>query len=174
MTCVLGDQWTGICVAVTVTAPMGWAAEALLHQHLWRTVSVLVWVSREYQQTGHNTTHWPVSVTHNYWSYMCSDLVTDVIWLCWSLYPQMLHHSDSVSAPHHEWRHLWSCRNWQDRNHQRPWPIARHYGLCVQLLRANGLQGVQATTHRSEEHYWHTSLYFMHCFFLFPPSSFSP
>lgn len=70
----------------------------------------------------------------------------------------MLHHSDSVSASHHEWRHLRSCWNWQDRNHQRPRPIARHYGLCVQLLRANGLQGVQATIHRSQEYHLFTLL----------------
>ncbi len=68
MTCVLGHQWTGVCMAFAVTAPMGWEAEALLHQHLWCTVSVFIRVSWEYQQTGRNTTHWPVSVTHSYWS----------------------------------------------------------------------------------------------------------
>ncbi len=145
MTCVLGHQWTGVCMAFAVTAPMGWEAEALLHQHLWCTVSVFIRVSWEYQQTGRNTTHWPVSVTHSYWS--------DVCWLLkWINYAdyctwQMLHNSDSVSTPHHEWCYLWSCWNWQDRNHQRPRPVTRHHGLCVQLLRANGLQGLQNTIH---------------------------
>lgn len=164
MTCVLGQQWTGVCVAFTVTAPMGWEAEALLHQHLWCTVSVLIRVSREYQQTGHNTTHWPVSVTHSYWSVVCwlLTLIDYADYYTW----QMLHHSYSVSEPHHEWRYLWSCWNWQDRNHQRPRPVTRHHGLCVQLLRANGLQGLQNTIHRSEEHYSHSSLYVMYCLFL--------
>lgn len=36
-----------------------------------------------------------------------------------------------------------SCWYWQDRDHQGPGESARHHGLRLQLLRADGLQGTE-------------------------------
>lgn len=54
---------------------------------------------------------------------------------------QVLHHPHPVPAPDHEWGSRRTCRHRQDRDHQGPGPCTGHPGLCIQLLRADGLQG---------------------------------
>lgn len=59
---LLGDDRTGICVAVSVTAPLGWRKPPLLRYHLWRPVPVRLWIPGEHKQTGHHSTHWQVNI----------------------------------------------------------------------------------------------------------------
>ena len=54
---------------------------------------------------------------------------------------KVLHHFNAVPPSDHERSTGRPSWNRQNRNHQRPWPCPRHDGLCIQLFRANGLQG---------------------------------
>ena len=54
---------------------------------------------------------------------------------------QVLHHPDTVAAPHHERGSGRPGWHWQDRDHQGPRPRTRNHGVRLQLLRADGLQG---------------------------------
>ena len=53
---------------------------------------------------------------------------------------QVLHHPDTVPSPDHEWCPRWSSWDGKDRNHQGSREGPGHDGVCVQLLRTNGLQ----------------------------------
>ncbi len=53
----------------------------------------------------------------------------------------MLHYTDPVPSPHHEWCTSRTSGNWKDRDHQGLGKSPRNHGVCVQLLRTNGLQG---------------------------------
>lgn len=53
----LGGEFSGLCLALSVETPLGRKREALFRQHLWRTVSLLLWVPWQHTTISHHSSN---------------------------------------------------------------------------------------------------------------------
>ena len=95
----------------------------LLCQHMRRPIPILAWVPGLHPTTRHYTPHRQVDGLEE-------RLLSNV---------QVLHHSDPIAPPDHGRSTFWSRWHGQDWNDKGPREGDRDDGLCLQLLRANGL-----------------------------------
>lgn len=54
----------GFSMAITATPSMGWRRIRLFCQHLWCSISILLWIPGKYAQISHNTINWQVRISY--------------------------------------------------------------------------------------------------------------
>lgn len=80
-------------MAITATPSMGWRRIRLFCQHLWCSISILLWISGKYAQISHNTINWQVRISYlqSIFPYMYIKLCFYCDYRCYITLTQSLH-----------------------------------------------------------------------------------
>lgn len=83
----------GFSMAITATPSMGWRRIRLFCQHLWCSISILLWIPGKYAQISHNTINWQVRISYlqSIFPYMYIKQCFYCVYRCYITLTQSLH-----------------------------------------------------------------------------------